>query len=94
MIRHLLRRQRQELRADERTRAFRDLVLNAPAASIRVAPVQLLLMNAAIDLMPDFARKMHGLSRPLLPPVVRGATYGIAQTIRWAFAGENYRRSH
>ena len=85
---------RQELRADERTRAFRELVLNAPAASIREAPVQLLLMNAAIDLMPDFAREMHGLSRPLLPPVVRGATYGIAQTIRWAFAGENYRRSH
>jgi uncharacterized protein (DUF2236 family) len=85
---------RQELRADERTRAFRDLVLNAPAASIRVAPVQLLLMNAAIDLMPDFARKMHGLSRPLLPPVVRGATYGIAQTIRWAFSGEHYRRAH
>jgi uncharacterized protein (DUF2236 family) len=85
---------RQELRADERTRAFRDLVLNTPAASIRAAPVQLLLMNAAIDLMPDFAREMHGLSRPLLLPVVRGATYGIAQTIRWAFAGENYRRAH
>ena len=85
---------RQELRADERTRAFRELVLNAPAASIREAPVQLLLMNAAIDLMPDFAREMHGLSRPLLVPVVRRATYGIAQTIRWAFAGENYRRSH
>jgi uncharacterized protein (DUF2236 family) len=85
---------RQELRADERTRAFRELVLNAPAASIREAPVQLLLMNAAIDLMPDFARKMHGLSRPLLPPVVRGATYGIAQTIRWAFSGEHYRRAH
>jgi uncharacterized protein (DUF2236 family) len=85
---------REELRADERTRAFRDLVLNAPASSIREAPVQLLLMNAAVDLMPQFAREMHGLSRPILPPVVRGATYGIARTIRWAFAGENYRPSH
>jgi uncharacterized protein (DUF2236 family) len=85
---------RPELRADDRTRAFRDLVLNAPAASIGEAPVQLLLMNASVDLMPDFAREMHGLSRPLLLPVVRGATYGIAQTIRWAFAGENYRRVH
>ena len=85
---------RQELRADERTRAFRDLVLNATAASMGDAPVQLLLMNASVDLMPDFAREMHGLSRPLLLPVVRGATYGIAQTIRWAFAGENYRRAH
>ena len=85
---------RADLRADERTRAFRDLVLKAPASSLAEAPVQMLLMNAAVDLMPSFARDMHGLSRPILPPVVRGATYGIAQTIRWAFAGEHYRKSH
>ena len=82
-----------ELRADERTREFRELVLKAPARSFREIPVQRLLMNAAIDLMPDFARGMHGLSRPALPPLVRGATFGIAGTIRWAFAGENYRRT-
>jgi uncharacterized protein (DUF2236 family) len=83
---------RPELRADERSRAFRDLVLKAPATSIGEVPVQRLLMNAAVDLMPNFARDMHGLSQPLLPPVVRGATYGLAQTLRWAFAGEQYRR--
>ena len=82
-----------ELRADERTREFRDLVLKAPARSIREIPVQRLLMNASIDLMPDFARGMHGLSRPVLPPLVRGATFGVAGTIRWAFAGEKYRRT-
>jgi uncharacterized protein (DUF2236 family) len=82
---------RSELRSDARARAFRDLVLKAPMQSLAEAPVQLLLMNAAVDLMPDFARQMHGLSRPMLPPVVRGATFGIAQTIRWAFAGEKYR---
>ena len=81
-----------ELRSDERTRAFRKLVLEAPAPSLAEAPVQSLLMNAAVDLMPGFAREMHGLSKPLASPVVRGATYGIARTIRWAFAGENYRR--
>jgi hypothetical protein len=48
-------------------------------------------MNAAVDLMPDFARQMHGLSRPLALRMVRGATYGIAETLRWAFAGERYR---
>jgi uncharacterized protein (DUF2236 family) len=84
---------RKELRADDRTLAFRKLVLEAPPPSMREAPVQALLMNAAVDLMPDFAREMHGLSRPMLPPMVRGATYGIARTIRWAFAGENYRRA-
>lgn len=82
-----------ELRSDERTRAFRDLVLKAPANSIAEAPVRLLLMNAAVDLMPRFAREMHALTRPLAPPLVRGATYGVAQTIRWAFAGERYRKS-
>jgi len=85
---------RAELRADDRTRAFRDLVLKAPPKSLAEAPVQLLLMNAAVDLMPAFARDMHGLTRPMLPPVVRGATFGIARTIRWAFAGEQYRKAH
>jgi len=84
---------RKELRSDERTQAFRKLVLDAPAPSLAEAPVQALIMNAAVDLMPQFAREMHGLSRPMLPPMVRGATYGIARTIRWAFAGENYRKT-
>jgi uncharacterized protein (DUF2236 family) len=84
---------RPELRADERSRAFRDLVLRTPAPSLGEAPVQKLLMNAAIDLMPDFARRMHGLSRPMLPPVIRGATFGVASTVRWAFAGEKYRKA-
>lgn len=90
----LIREFRAELRADDRTRAFRDLVLKAPARSIAQMPVQFLVMNAAVELMPAFARDMHGLSRPPLPPIVRGATYGIAQTIRWAFAGEQYRKAH
>ena len=90
----LIRNFRAELRADDRTRAFRDLVLRAPAQSLAEAPVQKLLTSASVDLMPDFAREMHGLSQPLLPPMVRGATYGVARTLRWAFAGENYRATH
>ena len=90
----LIREFRSGLRSDQRTRAFRDLVLKAPVKSVAEAPVQHLLMNAAVDLMPVFARNMHGLSRPMISPVVRGATYGVAQTIRWAFAGEHYRKPH
>ena len=85
---------RAELRADDRSRAFRDLVLDAPVQSLTQAPVQALIMNAAIDLMPPFAREMHGLGRPALPPMLRSATFGLASTIRWAFAGENYRATH
>lgn len=82
---------RSELAVDSRTRAFCDLVLKAPARSLAEVPVQSLLMNAAVDLLPPFARKMHGLDRPLLRPVVRGVTRGLASTVRWAFAGERYR---
>lgn len=89
----LIARFQPELRVDERTRMFRDLVLKARPASLGEAPVQKLIMNAAVDLMPAFARRMHGLSSPMLPPVIRGATFGIASTIRWAFAGEKYRKS-
>jgi uncharacterized protein (DUF2236 family) len=89
----LIREFEPELRSDDRTRAFRDLVLRARSASFAEAPVQLVLMRASVDLMPEFARRMHGLSRPFVPPFVRGATYGVASTIRWAFAGERYRRS-
>jgi len=87
----LLGQFRPELIADERTRAFRDLVLNVPARSLAQAPVHLLVMSAAVDLMPGFAREMHGLRRTALPPVIRGATFSLASTLRWAFAGERRR---
>lgn len=83
----------EELRVDERTRKFRDFVLKTRPRSLSEAPVHMLLMNAAVDLMPGFARRMNELSSPVLPPVIRGATFGIASTIRWAFAGEKYRKS-
>jgi uncharacterized protein (DUF2236 family) len=85
----LLSEFRAELRADHRTSTFRRFVLEAPAPSLAEVPVQRLLMSAAIDLLPDFARALHRLRRPILP--VRGATFGMASTLRWAFATESYR---
>jgi uncharacterized protein (DUF2236 family) len=84
---------RPELLADARARTFRDLVLNVPARSLAQAPVHALMMKAAVDLLPPFAREMHGLSRPAAAPMVRAATLSVAQTLRWAFAGEHYRRT-
>ena len=84
----LVERFRPELRVDERTHAFRKLVLEAPAASLGELPVQRLMMTAAVDLMPGWAAAMHGL-RPVVigQPAVRAATLGLAGTLRWAFAG-------
>jgi uncharacterized protein (DUF2236 family) len=88
----LVRDFRSELCADTRTRAFRDLVLDAPAASLAEAPVQRLLMGAAVDLLPGWARDLHGLRRmPMSGLPIRAATFGLAGTLRWAFAREAYR---
>jgi uncharacterized protein (DUF2236 family) len=88
-VEQLLKQFRPELQSDDRTRAFRQFVLEAKPASLAEVPVQKLLMSAAVDLMPDFARSMHGLRRPLMP--VRAPTFAIASTLRWAFAAEKYR---
>jgi uncharacterized protein (DUF2236 family) len=85
----LLRQFRPELRSDARTHAFREFVIDGGAPSLAQLPVQKLLMSAAIDLMPAFARALHGLRRPLLP--VRAPTLGLASTLRWAFASQSYR---
>ena len=88
----LIEQFRPQLRSDERTRAFRRIVLDAPAPSLKDAPVQRLLMAAAVDLLPQFAREMHGLKRSPLPPLgVRSATFALAGTLRWAFGSQSYR---
>lgn len=82
----LIERMRPELRIDERTREVADLVLNARAPKPSAEPLQRLTMQAAVDLLPEWARRMHGLSNPApLTPLVRAGTLGVARTLRWAF---------
>nr|WP_302474555.1 oxygenase MpaB family protein [Roseococcus sp. MDT2-1-1] len=77
---------RPHLRSDARTREVRRLVLDAATTGLLVGRVQALANQAAIDLLPDWARHMHGLPNPLLArPLVRAGTSGVAQTLRWAF---------
>jgi uncharacterized protein (DUF2236 family) len=81
----LLDRFRPELCSDARTRRVRDLIIGAPVKHAAAAPVQALLMQAAIDLLPDDARAMHGLSRSLVTrPALNLATAGLSRTLRWA----------
>jgi uncharacterized protein (DUF2236 family) len=84
--RRLIETFRLQLRANARTREVRDLVLKAATADVMAAGVQVLGNQAAIDLLPKWARRMHGLPNPLLTrPLVRVGTLGLAQTLRWAF---------
>jgi uncharacterized protein (DUF2236 family) len=83
--RELMEAMRSELKCDGRTRQVARLVLTNPPWNRIVAPVQVLGMQAAIDLLPEWARRMHGISNPALAvPVVRANTLGIARTPRCA----------
>ena len=76
-----------ELRADSRTHAVAGMVLSQPSPSLAASPVQHLLLQAAVDLLPDWAKAMHKrrLHRPVRPLVRSGASV-MARTLQWAFA--------
>ncbi|MGG5808764.1 oxygenase MpaB family protein [Falsiroseomonas sp. CW058] len=76
---------RPSLRVDSRTREVARLILSQPAPHRLAEPLQAVAMGASIDLLPDWARRMHGLPAPARP-LVRAGTLGIARTLRWAFA--------
>ena len=84
----LLDRFRSELVSDARTRRVRDLILGAPPKNLAAAPVQALLMQAAIDLLPPYARRLHALrASRLTRPGLNLATTGLSRTLRWALSG-------
>jgi len=82
----LIATMRPTLRCDERTREVARFLLHQRAADPVAEPLQALTMQAAVDLLPAWARHMHGLPTPALgPPLVRAGTLGMARTLRWAF---------
>ena len=85
--RRLIEAMRPRLRSDARTREVARLLLTQRAASPAAEPFQALTMQAGVDLLPDWARRLHSLSNPVLGrPLLRAGTLGIARTLRWAFA--------
>jgi uncharacterized protein (DUF2236 family) len=82
--RDLVQALRPALRVDGRTREIARLVLQQKAPKPMAEPLQRLTMQAGVDMLPDWARRMHGLPAPA-SPVVRAGTIGIARTLRWAF---------
>lgn len=78
---------RPELRVDARTREVARLILRAPPPRPALAPAHRLLIEAGVDLLPGWARRMHGLARPLpAVPLVRAGTGGMGALLRWALA--------
>jgi uncharacterized protein (DUF2236 family) len=82
----LIRAMRPQMLCDARTREVARLVLRQRAPNVMAEPLQALTMQAGVDLLPSWARRMHGLHAPTLSrPLVRAGTLGIARTLRWAF---------
>jgi uncharacterized protein (DUF2236 family) len=85
----LIQKMKGQLRVDDRTRDVARLLLSGPHGHSTDAINDIsrrLAVEAAVDLLPDWARSMHGLSVPrLAKPLVRLGTFGVAQTLRWAF---------
>ncbi len=82
----LIRRMRPQLRSDARSREVARLILSQPATSLVGEPLKAIAMNASIDLLPGWARQMHGLHTPLLAkPFIRAGTLAAAEALRWAF---------
>ena len=86
--RRLIEAMRPQLLVDARTREITRILLDAPPPTPALAaePLQKLTFQAAVDLLPTWARAMHGLPNPVIGrPLVRTGIMGVAQTLRWAF---------
>ncbi|MBB5718025.1 uncharacterized protein (DUF2236 family) [Stakelama sediminis] len=77
---------RKELVCDDRARTVARFLLKQPSPQLAAAPFHAVTLRAGIDLLPEWARRMHGLSPgPLSAPLVRIGATGMARTLRWAF---------
>jgi uncharacterized protein (DUF2236 family) len=84
--REIIQAMRPQLKVDARTREVAELIQEGKTGPRMAEVPRKLAMQAAVDLLPAWARDMHGLSvSPLERPLVRAGTFGVAQTLRWAF---------
>lgn len=84
---------RPELSVDHRTREVCNLVLTQTVGPAIAAIPSKVLMQAAVDLLPDWARALHGLRRSQATrPVVHEGAWAMARTLRWTFDGSPNRR--
>jgi len=76
---------RPALRADSRTREVARLVMQRPGGTLEALPLEI-IQRAAVELLPGWARRMHGLRASALSrPLIAGGTLALASTLRWAF---------
>lgn len=85
---------RSDLVANARCRDVARMVLTQPAPSVAMKPVQAMLMQAAVEILPRWAKDMHQLTPPPFSrPFVRTGAFTLAHTLRWAFRNTSIKRS-
>lgn len=79
------RKVRPQLKYDHRTREVANALMSEPAPSLAAAPAMALAFDAAKDLLPDWALRLHGfrLSAPRRA-TARIGLQGLGRTLRWA----------
>ncbi len=82
----LIQSMRPALRADARTREVAQLVLGQSIGAAVTDAASAVIMQAGVDLLPDWAQRMHGLKTPPVP-LVRGGAHALARTLGWAYDG-------
>ncbi len=80
------------LLTDDRTGEVARLVLTQNMGSRTTDAASRIIMQAGVDLLPAWARHMHGLPVPLDLPVIRAGAATMARTLRWAFDQSPNRR--
>lgn len=76
---------RPQLLYDHRTREVARALLGQRPASPAIAPFLKLTFQAAQDLLPPWAARMHGFrAAPVSRPAVRAAARGLGAVLRWA----------
>ena len=85
---------RPQLLCDERSNEVIRLLLNAPSPSLLAKPFGALMMQAGIDLLPDWASHQLGLyQRPLTRTLVRAGVKSTAPILRWAVRNGSVQRA-
>jgi len=86
-VERYLQATRPALRFDGRTREVARALLDQPPAAEVLGMAQDVIIQAAIDLLPGWAQRLHGLEvAPIRRPAIRLGAHGAAQFLRWALA--------
>lgn len=93
-VANYLERIRPQLLCDERSHEVIRLLLNAPAPSVLAKPFGALMMQAGIDLLPDWASDQLALEqRPVTRQLVRSCVNSTAPILRWAVRNGSVQRA-